>query len=481
MFIGMSPATLARTDSIRAARGRPTHTIIEGENLHVLGHLTDQVAGQVDMIYIDPPFNVGTRFWAYANDFGGHEAWTTFMRERLLAARPLLAPDSVLVCAVDAVEVHRLGLLLEEVFPAARIQMVTTVIAPSGQHRGAGFRRVEEYLFFVMLGDAAPQPISKDLTGGSTPRNAPPVRWESLIRSGTNATRADRPTMYYPIHVDDALQIVAIDDPVTEPGEVIAVPGTTAVLPTRTDGNPGRWQVSCYAARQALQAGTIKATQRGGRVAIRYLRAGALEQLDRGELVATGRDDNGVLLIERGKDRGRAPRTVWDHVSHSGAEHGTRLVKALVPGRDFTFPKSLYAVQDTLTLFLADKPDALVLDFFGGSGTTAHAVMRLNQADQGRRRCVLVTNNEVGRRDAERLAGDGYSPGEPQWEERGICRWVTIPRLAAAITGTRHDGTPVPGSYRWGVQSPIADGLAENLEVLRLEQGSGTQEDCAAA
>ena len=93
------------------------------------------------------------------------------------------------------------------------------------------------------------------------------------------------------------------------------------------------------------------------------------------------------------------------------------MLRALIPGRSFPFPKSLYAVEDTLRLFIADKPAAVVLDFFSGSGTTAHAVMRLNRQDGGRRQCICVTNNEVAADEQKSLREKGLRPGDPEWEQ----------------------------------------------------------------
>lgn len=120
----------------------------------------------------------------------------------------------------------------------------------------------------------------------------------------------------------------------------------------------------------------------------------------------------------------------------------------MTPGHRFPFPKSLYAVEDALRFFVLDKPNAVVLDFFAGSGTTAHAVMRLNRQDGGRRRSIMVTNNEVSDEEARALRGQGYRPGDPEWEALGICEYITKPRIQAAITGQTPSGTPITGDYK---------------------------------
>ena len=140
----------------------------------------------------------------------------------------------------------------------------------------------------------------------------------------------------------------------------------------------------------------------------------------------------------------------------------------MLPGRKFPFPKSLYAVEDALRFFVANKPEAIILDFFSGSGTTAHAVMRLNKQDDGRRQCISVTNNEVAADEQKTLREDGFRPGDAEWEKLGICDYITKPRVAAAITGKTPAGEPIKGDYKFTDEFPMADGFEENAEFFTL-------------
>ena len=144
------------------------------------------------------------------------------------------------------------------------------------------------------------------------------------------------------------------------------------------------------------------------------------------------------------------------------------MLSALLPARYFPFPKSLYAVEDALRFFVANRPNATVLDFFSGSGTTAHAVMRLNKQDGGRRQCISITNNEVAADEQKALREKDLRPGDPDWEQRGICDYITKPRVAAAITGKTPDGQPIKGDYKFTDEFPMADGFAENAEFFTL-------------
>ena len=139
-----------------------------------------------------------------------------------------------------------------------------------------------------------------------------------------------------------------------------------------------------------------------------------------------------------------------------------------MPDRKFPFPKSLYAVEDALRFFVADKPDAVILDFFAGSGTTAHAVMRLNKQDGGKRQCISVTNNEVSAEEQKGLRAQGLRPGDPEWEALGICDYVTKPRIEAAITGRTPDGEPIKGDYKFTDEFPMSEGFEANAEFFTL-------------
>jgi adenine-specific DNA-methyltransferase len=144
------------------------------------------------------------------------------------------------------------------------------------------------------------------------------------------------------------------------------------------------------------------------------------------------------------------------------------MLNAILPGRSFPFPKSLYAVEDCLRFFVVNKPEAVVLDFFSGSGTTAHAVMRLNRQDGGRRRCISVTNNEVAAEEQKALREQGLRPGDAEWETHGICDYITKPRVAAAITGKTPSGEPIKGDYKFTDEFPMAEGFEANAEFFTL-------------
>jgi adenine-specific DNA-methyltransferase len=154
--------------------------------------------------------------------------------------------------------------------------------------------------------------------------------------------------------------------------------------------------------------------------------------------------------------------------SHNAENGGSLVLSKLLLNRRFPFPKSLYAVEDALRFFVADKPEAVILDFFSGSGTTAHAVMRLNRQDGGRRQCISVTNNEVAASEQDALRKKSLRPGDPDWEKWGICDYITKPRVEAAITGKTPDEGPIKGDYRFTDEFPMAEGFKEKAEFFTL-------------
>lgn len=465
----------------------PWHTLIEADNYHALQLLDYLYAGKVDCIYIDPPYNTGARDWKYnndyvdANDSWRHSKWLAMMQRRLRLAKRLLNPaDSVLIVTIDEKEYLRLGLLLEQEFPEARIQMVTSVINHSGVARAREFYRADEYLFFVFIGDAAVVPTGQDMLNPPESFEGKKIDlWRRLLRSGTNARRQDGVKQFYPFWIDPQRQrIHSVGDyiPLGVSRDSVAppVPGLVACWPIRSDGSEGCWQISADTARKGLAEGTVRLgayTKSRGRWSISYLRNAEKERIKRGEIEVLGRDENGALLLKQSEtvERVKNPVTVWNQRSHNAGAGGSNVVRALTPGRQFPFPKSLYAVEDALRFFVINKPDALILDFFAGSGTTAHAVMRLNRQDGGRRRCILVTNNEVAADEQKALAEQGLQPGDDAWEQWGICRHITFPRLKAAITGKTPEGDPIKGEYKYNDEFPMSEGFAANLAYFKLD------------
>jgi len=182
-----------------------------------------------------------------------------------------------------------------------------------------------------------------------------------------------------------------------------------------------------------------------------------------------GRGDRSQVLVEAAEQRRKRAKTMWYRGRHTaGGGGGSQLLNAFLGKRGaFSYPKSLYSVRDCIDVAIGDQRDALVVDFFAGSGTTLHATCLLNAEDGGNRRCILVTNNEVAEAEAARLNADGFFRGDSIYEAQGIYELVTRPRCEAAVNGHRSDGEPIEGRYIDG--RLCSDGFEENVEFFRLD------------
>lgn len=250
---------------------------------------------------------------------------------------------------------------------------------------------------------------------------------------------------------------------------VVAPLGTITVFPTATNGTDMTWALTHERIPEYVREGFAKfgklRADAPQPVRIYYLTEGYVEAIREGRIARTPGDTTRWVHKD---SKGMKPLTVWNMASHNATEGGTNLLKKLILDRRFPFPKSLYAVEDALRFFMARKPSAIILDFFSGSGTTAHAVMRLNRQDGGRRQCISVTNNEVAADEQAELREKGLRPGDPGWESRGICDYITKPRVEAAITGKTPNGEPIRGDYKFTDEFPMAEGFEENAEFFTL-------------
>lgn len=354
---------------------------IEGDNLEVLKLLQESYLGKVKMIYIDPPYNTG-RNYIYRNDFAldkevyeeqagltdeegaklasnpvgsarFHSAWLSMMYSRLLVARNLLTEDGVLVCAIDENELFSIGTLLKEVFGEGNYDhvCVTVVHNPRGQ-QGKNFSYTNEYAIFVF-------PKSRKVIADRR-IDDDDVDWSPLRNWGSESERKDAKNCFYPVIVKDE-KIIGFGDVSPEdyhPTQTVKDGDTYYVYPIDRQGVERKWRY----ARQTVEA---------------------IWDMLRPRKIATGYD------IELGKTFG-VQKTVWDDKKYDANEYGSKLVSELVPGGGFSFPKSLYTVADAVYAGTANDKDAIVMDFFSGSGTTAHAVMKLNAEDGGHRKFILV-------------------------------------------------------------------------------------------
>ncbi len=436
------------------------HTLIEADNYHALQLLEYLYPKQVDCIYIDPPYNTGARDWKYNNDYVDssdnwrHSKWLSMMQRRLKIARRILNPDTgVLIVTIDEHELHHLRILLQQIFPEAYIQIVTIVINPKGVTRGR-FSRVEEYAIYCFMPNAYVHGGDDPLLGIKPTSKKP--RWKGLLRSGTNARREDSKNQFYPVLVDPinkrvirAGETLPFDE---APNLDLIIDGYNVAWPIRADHSEGNWGVSNTTLNTLISKGYValgKYDKKRKTWGISYLSKKLQKQIETGELKIINYDERrNVVDVEYASKPEKQIKTVWHRSTHDAGAYGSDMVSNILrQSRAFSFPKSLYAVRDAIAAVTRNNPHALILDFFAGSGTTLHAVNLLNEEDGGRRRCILVTNNEVSEDEAKELRKQRLFPGDKKWEEKGICQSVTWPRIKYSILGRRDDGSIIEGEY----------------------------------
>jgi adenine-specific DNA-methyltransferase len=462
-----------------------------------------------------------------SNDRYSHSKWLSFMEKRLRLARRLLKPDGVLIVAIDEHELHHLGMLLEDVFAGYLRYMVSIVINSRGSTGTRNFGLVAEQNLFVVpdlgydlispresiipeirpaaarteaemllakiglafpdladrilaLGDqltedeiglidevasdVADEEIETDdekeddassqVVAGGSPSA---VYWRGAVRTGqATSFRTQRPRQFYALFIDPKTkEIRHVGEPLLDRGEngELATPSWDPVdglLPIWPVDEDGRERVWCYQAprmRREIVAGNLK--------------VGKFNPRRRTYAV-------NVKRIRRTERRFREI-TVWWEKSYDSGSNGTNVLKTLLGQSGmFNFPKSVYEVRDVLATVVGQRPEALIVDFFAGSGTTLHATCLLNAIDGGSRRCILITNNEVDGATADRLHAQGLFPGDAEYEREGVFEHVTVPRVKAVITGRRPDGAPIPGRHKWAGNRPYSEGFDENAEFFEL-------------
>ena len=456
------------------------HTLIEADNYHALQLLEYLYAGKVDCIYIDPPYNTGAKDWKYNNDYVDgvdayrHSKWLSMMQKRLKIAKNLLNPGcSVLIVTIDEKEYLHLGCLLEEMFPEANMQMITSVISRNGTSRENEFSRVEEYIYILRFGKMGVTRTNDNMLSEDGKGVISRV-WFNFMRTST--PRSKTKGQFFPIFIDTKEEkIVGIGNalsPSEKAEDVVAPEGQVAVLPIRDDNTEATWGAIPETTKQLLAEGYLRVgsfDKKTNRWSIQYVRQGDQKRIKSGEIVVEGKAKDGSLILSPvdASQRIVFPKTVWNRKSHDATEYGTRLLKPLFINTRFSYPKSLYAVADTLRFFVKNNKTALIVDFFAGSGTTLHAVNLLNAEDDGQRRCIMVTNNEVSEDEAKSLKNKGYNPGDDAWEALGIARYVTWPRTVCSIEGHNINGKPLEGTYIT-TEEPMADGFKANAAYFKL-------------
>ena len=414
-------ANAPTTDTLRPCREESVdfdntqNLYIEGDNLQVLKVLRECYLGEVDVIYVDPPYNTG-RNLIYKNDYSVdskdyhfnsgqtdelgnlltsnpesngrfHTDWLNMIYPRIKVAKDVLKDSGIFVLTIDDCEIQTVTMLLNEIFGAEN-HLGTIVVKnnPSGRSTTNGVSIAHEYALFYRKNSKA--------SLGRLPRNEKqiarykekdeigPFEWVNFrARYSTNS-----PKMAYPILIkkdgsdfripnlvwNEKEKNYNINDVVNE-DEFIS-------LPIDDDGNMRSWKWSIQTVRDNRETEMNVRQNQNGQYA--------------------------VYVKSRMNQEGMLPLTVWDDTKYSSTEYGTNFLTELMGKRYFDYPKSIYAVIDSLKVANAGK-NALVLDFFSGSATTAQAVMMLNAEDGGNRKFIMVQVPEKTEEDSDAYR-EGY-------------------------------------------------------------------------
>ena len=351
------------------------------------------------------------------------------MERRLKLAKDLLNPrDSVLIVTIDDNELFHLGCLLEEIFRGRLFNTISIQMNPGGT-QGKAFSVTNEYAIVVYLKET--EICRKTHLDGDT---------YNLRRWGSTSNRYEGATCFYPIILDEFNNLVGF-------GEVLPKDKhPSAQVEVKNNGNKYVWPLD------------IRGTEKKWRYA-----RGTVESVKH-RIFIEERGDRIEIFLRRETE---PPKTIWTDAEYNAEAHGTKFLKEIIGKGKFQYPKSLYAVKDCLALSMANKPDALIVDFFAGSGTTLHAVNLLNAEDGGNRRCILVTNNEVSDAEEKALRRAGHTPVDDAWQKLGVARYVTWPRAVCSIEGHDINGAPLNGNYL-GSDLPMADGFKANAAFFKL-------------
>lgn len=329
--------------------------LFHGDNFHALALMQPGYRDQVKCVYIDPPYNSKTSEIAYKNTYK-HSSWLALIDSRLELSRHLMTTDGSHVVAIDENEQEVLGQILDLRFPTYE-KICVAVIHNKKGIQGAYFSHNHEYAYFCIA------PGLRRTHGSLLPES----QWEytNLRKWGRESERATARNCFYPIFVEGDI-IVGFGDVCAQaihPGAAnVATGERCAVYPVDGDGVERKW---------------------------RYAR-GSVESIRR--LLRVHVTTSGEIQIQKAVEE-RPIKTVWDDARYIAGDYGTKWLTDLgLKVREDLYPKSIHVVQDSIRA--VSEEGSIVVDYFAGSGTTAHAVLSLNRANGGRRRFVLVEQGD---------------------------------------------------------------------------------------
>ncbi|MEK4627377.1 DNA methyltransferase [Solibacillus sp. FSL R7-0682] len=329
--------------------------LVHGDNFQGLNLIQKKYNKKIQGIYIDPPYNTNGSEIVYKNGYKD-SSWATLMYDRLSIAKKLLTPSAPMCVTIDEYAVDLLGYVIKQSMSNYKIRPVIIEY----NHRGRvkkNFAITHEYGLWVI-------PNNEDVITKKR-ENSEDIK-RNLRRTGTDSMRTDSPKQFYGIEVNkETLEIVGVTDSldVNEPIPQHNNPSTKMIWPIDDDGIERRWYYGVNRIMDDVKEGTIWAKKIKGKIQIHYFQAG----------------------------KPKARKSIWSGSLMDSSTYGSELLNDIFGSGNvnFSFPKSIHAVQESLEAMSLFK-EAIFMDFFGGSGTTGHAVINLNRNDQGNRKYILM-------------------------------------------------------------------------------------------
>lgn len=348
--------------------------LINSDNYQALQLLQERYRNELQSVYIDPPYNTSSSEIMYKNSYK-HSSWLSLIQDRVLLGKHLLSEEGVQCTAIDDVEEGRLKLLLEDVFEG-ETAVVALRVNPHGRLGTNGFSITHDYALFSRK--------NEDIPFGLLPRDERQnarykerdekgaFLWFPLQKTGSNTFRKDRPTMFYPIYLNESSGLMRIPDMYYSESTQEYVTreepanGEIVVFPIKDDGQEGNWYYGVERAKK--EVGEFKSIKQ--------------------------KDGSYSIYVKYRATEGLSPFTIWDDAKYSATEHGTALLKDIFGKQEtFSYPKAIAAVEDCLRVSKVSTVSC-VIDYFAGSGSTGHAVINLNREDDGKRKYILCEVND---------------------------------------------------------------------------------------
>lgn len=387
--------------------GGELNFLLEGDNLASLKLLEKTHRGKIDVIYIDPPYNTGNKDFVYDDDYVDsednfrHSKWCSFLKNRLSIARELLSENGMILISIDDNEITNLKILCDQIFGEGNnLGIFIVKSTPNARDYGHVGKMHEYILFYAKKSDKVEtnlMPIEDkvfkyyDEKGG--------FNIHPLYNSNEAFTNENRPNLYYPFYLNP-------------------------------NSKNEFFEISLDKHDNWIEIYPPKSVKNSIQFVWRWGKEKSTSNLNK-EIVGYKVSDNEYRVVQKMRHDEKLIRSILESTEYTSRK-GTAELESIMGNKLFSFPKPLKLIQDIL--FMSTKRNSTILDFFAGSGTTGHAVLKLNAEDGGHRKFILCTNNE-----------------------NNICRDITYERLKTVITGKRKDG------------SSYSDGLSGSLKYFKTD------------